>query len=203
MFDLLFKGGQVVYGLGTPRYPADVGVSGAQITAVGQLEGAEAARTIDCAGRCVSPGWVDIHGHADWTALDHPIGLNLLLQGCTLTVAGNCGGAPAPMTGRASELLRQGNMRSLGSHAAMRQRFPHAEWSMGDYLDALEAEQPGVNYVQLAGHNQLRKCVMGDDPVEVSKKLVGRTRTKLLGELLWKLIPKDVRCIMLSYGKTA
>ena len=164
MFDLLFKGGQVVDGLGTPMYRADVGVADGKIAAVGQLEGAEAARTIDCTGRCVSPGWVDIHGHADWSALDHPIGLNLLIQGCTLTVAGNCGGAPAPMFERASELLKRGEMRSLGSHAAMHERYPDAEWSMGDYLDVLEDERPGLNYVQLAGHNQLRKCVMGDDP---------------------------------------
>ncbi|TFG66534.1 MAG: hypothetical protein E4H27_09855, partial [Anaerolineales bacterium] len=163
MLDLLLKGGWVVDGLGSPMYPADVGVQDGKIQAMGNLEGAEAERTLDCSGKCISPGWVDIHGHADWSALDHPIGLNLLIQGCTFTVAGNCGGAPAPMVGRASELLRQGQLRSLGTHEAMVQRHSDAEWSMGDYLNDLEREKPGVNYVQLAGHNQLRKCVMGDD----------------------------------------
>jgi N-acyl-D-aspartate/D-glutamate deacylase len=164
MFDLLFKGGQVVDGLGTPMYPADVGVTGGKIAAVGQLGDVEAARTIDCTDRCVSPGWVDIHGHADWSALDHPVGLNLLIQGCTLTVAGNCGGAPAPMVRRASGLLKKGQMRSLGSHVAMHRQYPDGQWGMGDYLDVLEGEGLGLNYAQLAGHNQLRKCVMGDDP---------------------------------------
>ena len=113
MLDLMFKGGQVVDGLGTPRYRADVGVSDGKISAVGQLDGAEAARTVDCSGLCISPGWVDIHGHADWSALDHAIGPNLLIQGCTLTVAGNCGGAPAPLLGRASELMRCDKMRQV------------------------------------------------------------------------------------------
>jgi N-acyl-D-amino-acid deacylase len=45
----------------------------------------------------------------------------------------------------------------------MLKRHDDAVWSMADYLDNLESEQPGVNYVQLAGHNQIRKCVMGDD----------------------------------------
>ena len=45
---LVFKGGQVVDGLGTPRYRADVGVSEGKIRAVGQLDGAGAARTVDC-----------------------------------------------------------------------------------------------------------------------------------------------------------
>ena len=70
-------------GAGAPRAPpATSGRDGA------------AVRVVDVAGRCVSPGWVDFHGHADWTCLDHPAALNLLIQGCTLTVAGNCGLAP-------------------------------------------------------------------------------------------------------------
>ncbi|MDF1515418.1 MAG: amidohydrolase family protein, partial [Anaerolineae bacterium] len=164
MLDLLFKGGVVVDGLGSPMYRADVGIQDGKIEAVGNLEDAQAERTLDCTGKCVSPGWVDIHGHADWSALKHPIGLNLLIQGCTFTVAGNCGGAPAPMLNKASDLLRGGKMRSLGSHQSMLKRHADAVWSMADYLDDLEREQPGVNYVQLAGHNQIRKCVMGDDP---------------------------------------
>jgi N-acyl-D-amino-acid deacylase len=183
MFDLLFKDGQVVDGLGTPMYPADVGVTGGKITAVGQLEGAETGRTIDCANRCVSPGWVDIHGHADWSALEHPIALNLLIQGCTLTVAGNCGGAPAPMAGRASEMFKQGRARSRSTHTALNDRHPDAEWSMDDYLRALDDEGLGVNYVQLAGHNQLRKCVMGDDPRKASEHEV-KEMVKLLEECL-------------------
>lgn len=185
MLDLLLKKGVVIDGLGSPQYPSDVAVQDGKIVAVGNLEGAEAARTLDCAGQCVSPGWVDIHGHADWSALEHPIGLNLLIQGCTFTVAGNCGGAPAPMVGRASDLLRQGTMRSLGTHHTMLKRHSGAEWSMAQYLENLEQEQPGVNYVQLAGHNQLRKCVMGDDarkanPLEIAQ--MGKLLTQNLEE---------------------
>ncbi len=47
MSDLLFKGGSVIDGLGTPMYPADVGMREAKIDAIGTLEGTEAARTID------------------------------------------------------------------------------------------------------------------------------------------------------------
>lgn len=164
MLDLLFRGAWVIDGLGTAMYKTDVGVDNGKITAVGHLDGATAAEEIDCTGLCLSPGWVDIHGHADWSALNHPTGLNLLIQGGTTTVAGNCGGAPAPMRGYASEMLEAGTMRSLGSHQAMRRRYPEGQWSMADYLASLEELEPGINYVQLAGHNQIRKCVMGDDP---------------------------------------
>ena len=107
MLDLLFKGCWIIDGLGTPMVKGDVGVSEGKIKAIGNLNGAEATRTIDGEGLCISPGWVDIHGHADWSALEHPIGLNLLIQGCTTTVAGNCGGAPSPMVGYADDVRRR------------------------------------------------------------------------------------------------
>lgn len=183
MLDLLLMGGDVVDGLGTPRYRADVAVEGGHIIAVGRLEGAQAARVLDCAGRCISPGWVDIHGHADWTVLEHAIGLNLLLQGCTLTVAGNCGLGAAPVQGRATDMLRRGEMSTTAAIEAMAQRSPDATWSMGAFLDAVEEAQPGVNYVQLAGHNMLRRCVMGHDPRPATADEVAAMR-RLLEECL-------------------
>jgi len=183
MLDLLLRGGWVVDGLGAPTYRADVGVQDGRIAAIGDLRDAQAGRTIACDGLCVSPGWVDIHGHADWSALEHPIGLNLLVQGCTLTVAGNCGHAPAPVLERASDLLLRGELRSLGGERAMRERFPDGNWRMADYLAAVEEARPGVNYVQLAGHNALRRCVMGNDPLKAPPEALGRMK-QLLRESL-------------------
>src|SRR5512136_2734361 len=97
MLELLLKGGTVIDGTGAPGVRADVGVSDGRIAAVGDLSDAQAGEVVDCQGLTVSPGWVDIHGHADWSVLDYSAGANLLIQGCTTTVAGNCGMAPAPM----------------------------------------------------------------------------------------------------------
>ena len=169
MLDLLFKGGWVVDGLGTPRYRADVGVAEGKIGAVGNLEGAQATRTVDCAGRCVAPGWVDMHGHADYSVLDYPIGLNLLMQGCTLTVAGNCGHSPAPVEGRATQLLRAGKVRDVLTQRPILPLEADGRWTMAQFLERVEAARPGVNYVQLAGHNMLRRCAMGDDPRKASQ----------------------------------
>lgn len=166
MLDLVLTGGWVVDGLGTPKYRADVGVKDGRICALGGLGEIEAERTLDCSGLCVSPGWADIHGHADWTVLEYSIGLNLLIQGCTLTVAGNCGMSAAPIQGRASEMLKRSELRGrmTTTNQAMCERCPDASWSMADFLAAAEEGHPGLNYVQLVGHNILRRCVMGEDP---------------------------------------
>ena len=70
MFDLLLSGGTVIDGTGQPRVVADVGVAGDRIAAVGQLKHTAARRTIDCTGRIVAPGLIDVHNHSDgWMLL--------------------------------------------------------------------------------------------------------------------------------------
>src|SRR6188474_3148211 len=64
-FDLLIRNGRVLDGTGNPWFPADIGVTSGRIAAIGKLEGAQAARVIDAAGKYVVPGFVDIHSHAD------------------------------------------------------------------------------------------------------------------------------------------
>ena len=65
MFDTLIRGGAVVDGTGRPAFAADVAVSGGRIAAIGDLSAASAAHVIDAAGRTVTPGFIDIHRHAD------------------------------------------------------------------------------------------------------------------------------------------
>ncbi len=167
MLDLLFKGGSVVDGVGTAAYPGDVAVKDGKIVAVGQLDGAQAAKTIDCSGLCVSPGWVDFHGHADWNGIGHPAGQNLLRQGLTTTVAGNCGMGVAPMVGRATDILKTGKWYEKYYTGVtvriMKERYPSQQWSMADYLGELDTCGLGVNYAQLTGHAMLRESVMGQD----------------------------------------
>lgn len=176
MFDLLLRGGWVVDGLGVAPYRADIGVKSGRIATLGDLAQAESARTLDCSGRYISPGWVDIHSHSDWSVLDHPVGMNLLIQGCTLTVAGNCGFSTAPVEDRASEMLRDGTLSSfdVAAQHEMVRRCSKTTWGMGDWLDEVERVQPGVNYVQLVGHNALRRCVMGHDPRPASDEEMTR-----------------------------
>jgi N-acyl-D-amino-acid deacylase len=165
MYDLLLKGGTVVDGTGDPAYRGDVAVKAGKIVAVGDLGQAEATRTVDCSGRCVSPGWADFHGHADWSVLDHPVGLNLLVQGCTLTVSGNCGLGAAPTVGRAVDLYRRGEGKGYNTATidAMAKLYPEMRWSFADFMEQVERARVGVNFAQLAAHNVLRRCVMGHD----------------------------------------
>ncbi len=61
-FDILVKGGRLPDG-----NVADIGITGDRITAIGQLDGAEAGAIIDATGDLVSPPFVDPHFHLDAT----------------------------------------------------------------------------------------------------------------------------------------
>ena len=97
MFDLIIRGGAVYDGTGRPARWADVAVSGGKIAAVEPLPQAQAARVIDARGKWVTPGFIDIHRHADAAAFRPGFGELELRQGLTTIVSGNCGLSCAPV----------------------------------------------------------------------------------------------------------
>ena len=97
MLDVVLEGGNLVDGTGAPARPADVGLTGDRITAIGDLRRAARARTVPCTGRVVAPGFIDIHSHSDVSCVLHPQGRSSLLQGITTEVVGNCGYSLGPL----------------------------------------------------------------------------------------------------------
>src|SRR3712207_4086592 len=63
-FDVLIRNARVMDGTGNPWRGLDVGIRGDRIAAVGHLTDATATRTIDAAGKLLTPGFVDVHSHA-------------------------------------------------------------------------------------------------------------------------------------------
>ena len=59
-YDVLIKSGTVVDGSGADRFEADIAIDSGRIAAIGDNLGT-AKRTIDAAGKHVTPGFVDIH----------------------------------------------------------------------------------------------------------------------------------------------
>ena len=63
MDDILIKGGSVVDGTGT----ADVAIRDGRIAAIEENRTDSAERVIDAVGKIVTPGFIDIHTHSDFT----------------------------------------------------------------------------------------------------------------------------------------
>ena len=68
-FDVLILHGKIVDGTGNPWYYGDVGIHGEKITAIGNLKGRRARKTIDAAGKIVAPGFIDMLGQSELSLL--------------------------------------------------------------------------------------------------------------------------------------
>ena len=106
MFDTIIRGGIVIDGTGRPGFAADVAVTGGKVAAVGDLRAADAAESIDAAGKTVTPGFIDIHRHADAALFRPGFGAAELCQGLTTIVNGNCGLSAAPFGPAHGEAIR-------------------------------------------------------------------------------------------------
>src|SRR5262249_27592966 len=98
-FDLLLTGGHVVDGSGAPWFAADVGVRDGKIAEVGVLTGRAAKRTIDARGLVVAPGFIDLLGQSEYTALVDKRVASKTTQGITTEVTGE-GESIAPFNDR-------------------------------------------------------------------------------------------------------
>ena len=85
-FDVLIQGGTVIDGTGAPRYRADVGIKGDQVSALGDLQNATGSFSIDAHNKIVCPGFVDVHNHSDSWLLNTPNFISKTSQGFTTEV---------------------------------------------------------------------------------------------------------------------
>src|SRR3954471_13957704 len=66
-FDLIVRGGTVIDGTGAPPASADVGVKDGRTLAGEPLEAIQGVPELDARGCLVTPGFIDVHSHSDFT----------------------------------------------------------------------------------------------------------------------------------------
>ncbi len=91
--DLLLEGGLVVDGSGEKPFVGSVAIREDRIVAVGRFPLGKVKQRIDCRGLVITPGYIDLHNHSDFSIVEKPSNqaANYLTQGCTTIVTGNCG----------------------------------------------------------------------------------------------------------------
>lgn len=141
-YDILVSGGRVLDGTGNPWFRADIGIRDGRIVAVGLLGDARADRVVDATGRYVSPGFIDIHSHADDGARE--------IGGATI---------------RTDSLHRKAapNVVSQGVTTIVVNQDGRSPWPVSEQRALLEAQGIGPNVMLLAGHGTVRGLVMEDD----------------------------------------
>ena len=149
-FDTLITGGTIVDGTGKLRYDADVGITHGKIEAIGSLENAEAASTIDASGLIIAPGFIDMHSHSDMSLFDDPGGESKAFQGVTTEVTGNCSYSTFPIA------------QNRKSDFAMGSFDWPVEWQWTDldeWAGALESHGISINIAPQVGQAAIQLAV--------------------------------------------
>jgi len=141
MFDVKIVNGRILDGTGAPWFRGDVGIRGDTIVAIGDLREPTALKTIDAAGKIVAPGFIDLLGWSQTTALSDPLLEAKVRQGVTTEVAGE-GDSPGPRR-----------------PDAVSPESPFV--TLGDYLDLLDRQGAAINFAMLLGASNPRSMVIG------------------------------------------
>lgn len=159
VYDLLIRGGTVVDGSGDSAVPADVAILDGKIAAVAPRVESGAARVIDAAGRLVTPGFIDIHRHADVRLFSPDFGEAELHQGLTTVVNGNCGLSAVPCPAARRDEIHAFLQPVIGDVNA-----PAPFETFAEYLALVRQTPLPLNVGMLVGNGTVRAAVRGYAP---------------------------------------
>ena len=171
MFDYLIRGGLLVDGSGAAPVRGDLAIQGGKIAALGNLTGAPAKNVIEAGGRFVTPGFIDIHRHADAAVFREGFGRLELKQGLTTIVNGNCGLSVAPCEGAFAAQVRSYLTPVTGAPDAA---IPVG--TLGAYLDAARAVRLPLSIGMLVGGGSVRAMCAGYETVSLSDAEISAIR---------------------------
>lgn len=186
VYDTLILGGTVIDGTGAPPQKVDIGIIDGKIAVMGDLSDAKAAHVINATGKTVTPGFIEMHSHADQTVLGYPTMDSMLHQGITTFVGCMCGQSIAPI-GKyylANQAMRDvfdeltpklyADMYNEDYYALSSDALPlirkhchfDPSWhTFHEWLDTVDAHGISGNIVTVLGYSTIRMNTMGPNGV--------------------------------------
>ncbi len=158
------RNGRIVDGSGNPWYRSNLVIEKGKIVSIDNTVNIDTEICIDANGLVVAPGFIDVHSHCDFTNLQYRKMENVIVQGITTVITGNCGISFAPVNpSRLEELEEQFNLWNSSN-----EKLVVTWYSFDEYLKEEEKSGLGVNTAHLIGHNTIRASAMGMENREPS-----------------------------------
>ena len=149
------KGGLIIDGIGGSPYIGNIYLNDGTITAITHGESLGSDISIDASGKIVSPGFIDLHSHSDFSFLLEPTAQSKLRQGVTMELVGNCGfSLCAPLNENSKEDFESWISEYTDSF--------DLTWSdFAGYIEASKKSGATINLAFQVGHGTVRASIMG------------------------------------------
>ena len=155
-YDLLITHAHILDGTGSPWFEGSVAVRDGKIADVGRLTGATTKRVIDAGGLVVTPGFIDLHSHSDYTLLVDGTAQSKIRQGVTTEIIGEAASA-GPILPLAAADFDNGTAPLTQKDGIKR------DWTtLAEYFARLDRQGISVNVASYVGSGQVRLDVMGN-----------------------------------------
>jgi N-acyl-D-amino-acid deacylase len=168
---VLITGGTILDGTGSVPRAGGLLIENGRIRAVVEEDSALPAELIiDAGGKMITPGFIDLHSHADFTIQRSPGAVSQLHQGVTTLLTGNCGFSPFPVIDRQALITATSFLSA------------DLDWSWTDvdgFARAHDQEPMAINLALQVGHNALRLAAMGEAQREPTRAELDRMRELL------------------------
>ncbi|MFX1452340.1 MAG: amidohydrolase family protein, partial [Promethearchaeota archaeon] len=140
-----------------PWFKADLLINNSKITKIApNIRNEDVEEVIDASGLIVSPGFIDIHTHSDASIL-FARGENVLTQGVTTHVVGNCGFSITPFD---IEIFLSEEFKVFKEFLGLG-RIERVYPNLDDYLGDLKQKGIPINLIPLIGHSVIRAKILG------------------------------------------
>ena len=165
-YSVLISGGTIYDGSGGTPYVGDVALKGDKIVYVGPHAPGRAARTVDAAGKAVSPGFINMLSWSNESLIADGRGLGETAQGVTLEVMGE-GNSMGPLNPEMKRLAlkRQDDIR-----------FPITWTTLGQYLEFMQRKGITPNIASFVGATTLRQHELGERDIDPTPAQLKRMR---------------------------
>lgn len=172
MFDLIIQNALIYDGSGAKPFFGHVGISNGKFQTVSSERLYDGKDIVDAQGLALTPGFIDVHSHADYAFADDPHRLHVLRMGVTTEIAGNCGKTLSPALPSMAPEVQE----FMNPDAKL---YPSIREEMEEYTNL----EIGPNQRYFAGHGPIRASVMGLSSSKATTEQISQMQQILISEM--------------------
>lgn len=151
-YDTIIRNGLIYDGNGGAPFNGDIGINADTIAFIGDLKDAKAKNEIDAKGKAVTPGFINMMGHAEESLFADGRAQSDIRQGVTTEIFDEFSMGPLNAKMKEQTVKNQGDIH-----------YPVTWTTLGEYMNTLQKKGISCNIASFVGAGTIRQYIIGED----------------------------------------